>query len=406
MRADAPISIVRALDGCELTRLDSAERGLSCAIITEDGRFLKLSGSAALLVLGLHRGESLDELARQCDASVTDVLATCEALATKINSVRAAPRREALPGFVITREWLSSATVRAITAPVAALCGPRSMIALGALAVAILGFVLTGAPSPRLTLGSFWLAYLANLPILVVHELGHAATCARYGARVGPIGATIYMIYPALYCDVTDAWRLRRWERVAVDLGGLYFQAIITAMIALGWYVTGSDVLYATAMMSVGIAITNLIPFFALDGYWCLSDALGVVNLNHQRRVVLAGIWARVRGRVAPPFPWSAPLTAFVVAYSAAAMCFAGYVLWRLVPIAGRHLAGLPQIIVQLVTASADADLMIALAALGRLATSMLVVVGAALLTRHVIRRSMTMIARRIRREQPSPPVS
>jgi putative peptide zinc metalloprotease protein len=398
VRADAPLAIVRALDGCELTSLDSAERGLSCAVITEDGRFLKLSGSAALLVLGLQRGESLDELGRQCGASVTDVATTCDALATKIMAVRAAPRREALPGFVITREWLSSATVRAIAAPAAALCGPRSMIAIGALAVAILAFVLGGAPVPKLTLGSFWLAYLANLPILVVHELGHAATCARYGARVGPIGATIYMIYPALYCDVTDAWRLRRWQRVAVDLGGLYFQAIVTAVVALGWYVTGADVLYATAMMSVGISITNLIPFFALDGYWCLSDALGVVNLNHQRRVVVAGIWARIRGRVAPPFPWSAPLTAFVVVYSAAAITFAGYVLWRLVPIAGRHLAGLPQIIVQLVTAG---DLPIALAALGRLATSMLVLVGAALFTRHIVRRSTTVIVRRIRREQP-----
>jgi len=92
VRADAPAAIVRALDGCELTRLDSSERGLSCAVITEDGRFLKLSGSAALLVLGLQRGESLDELGRQCGASVTDVATTCDALATKIMAVRAAER--------------------------------------------------------------------------------------------------------------------------------------------------------------------------------------------------------------------------------------------------------------------------------------------------------------------------
>jgi putative peptide zinc metalloprotease protein len=317
---------------------------------------------------------------------------------------RAAPKREAPLGFVITRECLSSETVRAVAEPAAALCGPRSMIALGVLAVATLVIVFTTTTAPKLTLGTFWLAYLANLPILVVHELGHAATCARYGARVGPIGATIYMIYPALYCDVTDAWRLRRWQRVAVDLGGVYFQAIVTAIIAVGWLLTGSVVLYATAMMSMGIAITNLIPFFALDGYWCLSDALGVVNLNQQRRVVIAGLWARMRGRVAPRFPWSAPLTVFVAVYSAAAIVFACYVLSRLLPAAGRHLAGLPQVVVELASACADANVPAALAAFGRIATSMLVLVGVALIVRHLVRGAATTIARWTRREHPSAP--
>lgn len=406
MPADPPNALVRALDGCEVISLDAAEHGPSCSVVTDDGRFLKLSGSAALLVLGLRRGDPLDELGRQCGASVADVTTTCDALATKIAAVRTAPRREALPGFVIARQWLSSAKVRALAEPAAVLCGPRPMIMLGVLAVATLVIVFGATRAPRLTLGTFWLAYLANLPILVVHELGHAATCARYGARVGPIGATLLMIYPALYCDVTDAWRLGRWQRVAVDLGGLYFQTLITAIVAVGWALTGSVVLYAIVTMSVGIAITNLIPFFALDGYWCLSDALGVVNLNHQRRVVLTGIWARVRGRVAPPFPWSAPLTIFVAVYSAAALVFACYVIARLGPAAARQLAALPGALLQLVTASAAADGASALAALGRVVTAGLVLVCAVLLLRQPVRRLAVVIARRIRRRHPSAPLS
>lgn len=77
---------------------------------------------------------------------------------------------------------------------------------------------------------------------------------------------------------------------------------------------------------------------------------------------------------------------------------------WKLVPIASRHLAGPPQLILHLVTASAHAELLQSLAALSRLATSMLVLVGVVLFTRHLVRRSMTVIVRRIRREQPSPP--
>jgi putative peptide zinc metalloprotease protein len=40
--------------------------------------------------------------------------------------------------------------------------------------------------------GSFGIGYLLFLCSLLVHELGHAAACVRYGARPGAIGATMY----------------------------------------------------------------------------------------------------------------------------------------------------------------------------------------------------------------------
>ena len=40
------------------------------------------------------------------------------------------------------------------------------------------------------------------------------------------MGAGIYMVWPAFYTDVTDAYRLPRRARLRTDLGGIYFNAV------------------------------------------------------------------------------------------------------------------------------------------------------------------------------------
>ena len=56
--------------------------------------------------------------------------------------------------------------------------------------------------------------FLLVMSVVVVsaalHELGHAAACAYGGAKPGGMGAGIYVVWPAFYTDVTDAYRLDR----------------------------------------------------------------------------------------------------------------------------------------------------------------------------------------------------
>lgn len=389
---DATLALRRSLEGCEIVALDSAERAPACTVMTEAGRFFKLSGTAALLVTGVRGGASLEELGRNCATSAEGAAAACRTLAAKLDEVRAAPPRDLGAVFVAHRPWLAAETVRALAAPLSRLCGSTCAIAAGAAALAIVIAALSATPGPRMTVGTFWAAYLGCLPILLVHELGHAAMCIRHGARVGPIGVALYLIYPALYCDVTSAWRLRRWSRVAIDLGGLYFQAIATAGIALAWWATGAEVLFAITAMSAGLAITNLLPFFSLDGYWCLSDALGVVNLRDQRRAVLAGLWARLRGRPAARLPWPAPIALFVAAYSIAALAFGGYVLWRLLPHAGAQLVRAPGYARDLAAAASSGEGLAALSAAGRLATAAIAAILAAVVLRRAARACVRLV--------------
>jgi putative peptide zinc metalloprotease protein len=58
---------------------------------------------------------------------------------------------------------------------------------------------------------------------LVWHELGHAAACRHGGGRPGAIGVGVYVVWPALYTDATDSYRLGRAGRLRTDLGGMYY---------------------------------------------------------------------------------------------------------------------------------------------------------------------------------------
>ena len=83
--------------------------------------------------------------------------------------------------------------------------------------------------SPGLLLLVFGLAVVSA----AFHEIGHASACRYGGATPGGMGMGMYLVWPAFYTDVTDAYRLPERARLRVDLGGMYFNAII-AVVTLG----------------------------------------------------------------------------------------------------------------------------------------------------------------------------
>ena len=111
------------------------------------------------------------------------------------------------------------------------------------------------------------------------HEIGHAAACRYGGGRPGGMGAGIYIVWPAFYTDVTDAYRLPRPARLRTDLGGIYFNAVI-AVITLGaWLATGVHALGLLIALQMLEIVKNLSPVIRADGYHILSDATGVPDL-------------------------------------------------------------------------------------------------------------------------------
>ena len=134
--------------------------------------------------------------------------------------------------------------------------------------------------------------------VKVLHELGHAYTATRFGCRVPAMGISLLVMMPVLYTDTTGAWRLTsRKQRLMIDMAGVSVELMIAALATIAWVVlpdgsarSGAFVLSSTSwVMSLGI---NLNPFMRYDGYYVLSDWLGVPNLQN-RSFALGRWWLR-----------------------------------------------------------------------------------------------------------------
>ncbi|HEX8852581.1 MAG TPA: hypothetical protein VF754_03790, partial [Pyrinomonadaceae bacterium] len=143
------------------------------------------------------------------------------------------------------------------------------------------------------------LFYVAVVGVALFHELGHAAACRRFECPHGDIGFALYLIYPAFYTDVTKVWRLPRLKRAVVDIGGIYFQAIL--FVALTIYVMLTHDLFALRLLWVMnfMMFFTLNPIFKMDGYWLISDLSGLSNLHQQMRDTCVRAARRLFGRPA-----------------------------------------------------------------------------------------------------------
>ena len=129
-----------------------------------------------------------------------------------------------------------------------------------------------------------------------VHECGHATACRYGGAKPGVMGVGIYLVWPAFYTDVTDAYRLGKGARLRTDLGGVYFNALFM-LAALGVYLaTHFEVLIAVILLLQFEMIHQFLPFLRLDGYYVIADITGVPD-----------IFARMKPVLLSMLPWRKP---------------------------------------------------------------------------------------------------
>lgn len=111
------------------------------------------------------------------------------------------------------------------------------------------------------------------------HEVGHAAACRYSGARPGVMGCGLYLVWPAFYTDITDSYRLDRVGRIRTDLGGVYFNAIFVVALSALYAWTGAPILLV-AILSTNLEILRqLLPTLRFDGYYIVSDLVGIPDL-------------------------------------------------------------------------------------------------------------------------------
>jgi putative peptide zinc metalloprotease protein len=164
----------------------------------------------------------------------------------------------------------------------------------------------------------------------VVHELGHALTAYRYGCNVPTMGVALLVMWPVLYTDTNEAWKLRsRRERLRIGGAGMLAELALAAYATLLWNFLPDGPLRAGVFMLATstwlLTLTlNASPFTRFDGYFLLSDWLNVPNL-HERAFALTRWWLRERlfglGD-APPEIFPRSRQRFLIAFSIAAWLY------------------------------------------------------------------------------------
>ncbi len=182
---------------------------------------------------------------------------------------------------------------RAITTVFYPLFNPLAVLAVlaGLIAVDVWFFFMHGVAQPLRAIAYNPLLLLLVLGLVVIatalHEIGHA-TAARYGgAEPGVMGAGIYIVWPAFYTDVTDAYRLNRGGRLRVDLGGVYFNVVFILLVTGAYALTRYEPLLVLIIVQHMQILQQFLPFLRLDGYYILSDLTGVPDMFNRIKPTL-----------------------------------------------------------------------------------------------------------------------
>jgi putative peptide zinc metalloprotease protein len=221
---------------------------------------------------------------------------------------RANPLLALRPRFVVS----SPALTRRITAPFAWLFHPAIVVPMTVAFVVVSFWVLfekglaTAAYEAFRQPGLLLAVFVITVVSAGFHEFGHAAALRRGGGTPGAMGAGLYLIWPAFYTEVSDSYRLSRGARVRVDLGGLYFNAIVAVAMFGAWSAVHWDGLLLVVAAQILQMVRQLPPLVRFDGYHLLADVTGVPDLFHRigptLRSFLPRRWRHAESRALRPW--------------------------------------------------------------------------------------------------------
>lgn len=156
--------------------------------------------------------------------------------------------------------------------------------------------------------GALWYGLALTLA-KVVHELAHAYTCRRYGVRVPTMGVAVMLLWPLLYTDTSEAWKLHaRRERLAIGGAGVVAELALAVLAALAWSVLPDGAFKSAAYVLAAVTwistvAVNLNPFMRFDGYYLLMDGLDIPNLSERSFAIARWQLRRTLLGVAEPMP-------------------------------------------------------------------------------------------------------
>jgi len=160
------------------------------------------------------------------------------------------------------------------------------VIALGAI-LAVLHWqeIVNDTSVDVLSLQNLMLIWLCYPVIKLVHELGHGLATKTWGGEVHETGVLLLALIPIPYVDASSANTFpEKRHRIMVSAIGVMVELFVAVVALLLWLNTEPGLVNALAfnIMLIGSISTLLFngnPLLRFDGYYVLSDAIGMPNL-------------------------------------------------------------------------------------------------------------------------------
>jgi len=144
---------------------------------------------------------------------------------------------------------------------------------------------------------------LAFYTVIFIHESAHALTAKHFGRRVDEGGFMLYYFIPSFYVNVTDAWLLPWYRRVAIFWAGPYSGFVVAGFSSLLVAVLPGPALLTTLLFKIAVAayinnVLNLMPLLLLDGYWILEEWVETPKLREKALAFVRGpFWHKLLDR-------------------------------------------------------------------------------------------------------------
>ena len=133
-----------------------------------------------------------------------------------------------------------------------------------------------------------------------IHESAHGLTCKHYGGEVHSMGLMFLYLTPCFFVDVTESWiSATKIQRLATIIAGIWIEMTVCGIAMIVWTNTQPglfmhDFAYKVILITgLAVIVMNLNPLLKLDGYYFLTELIGIPDLKERSTSFVSGWFQR-----------------------------------------------------------------------------------------------------------------